>query len=230
HIAETIAGTEADFGNKHLIAQNIANKGRKITDPNPLVSIFNFHYAKPPNTVGDNYGLNRVIGDDETGFAGSEPGPYRREGWDFIIAGGAVYNNLDYSFTVGREDGTAKINAPGGGGPALHRQLGILRDFVNSFDFIKMRPDNSVIKGGVPDSTTARALIEKGRAYAIYVNGGKQVDLVMTLPKGKYKAQWLNTKTGRIDKRQTFEHSGGRRLLRSPTYEDDIALRICRSQ
>ncbi|MHC4434167.1 MAG: hypothetical protein ACYTBS_20165, partial [Planctomycetota bacterium] len=117
HIAETIAKTEANFQNKHLIAQNIANKGKKITDPNPLVSIFNFHYAKPPNTVADNYGLNKVIGDDETGFAGSEPGPYRREGWDFIIAGGAVYNNLDYSFTVGHEDGTAEINAPGGGGP-----------------------------------------------------------------------------------------------------------------
>ncbi|UCE47234.1 MAG: hypothetical protein JSW47_16720, partial [Phycisphaerales bacterium] len=79
HIAQTIARTEADFENKHLIAQNIANKHKIITDPNPLVSIFNFHYAKPPDAVADNYGLNKVIGDDETGFAGSEPGPYRRE-------------------------------------------------------------------------------------------------------------------------------------------------------
>jgi hypothetical protein len=228
HIAETIAGTEADFENKHLIAQNIANKGKKITDPNPLVSIFNFHYAKPPNTIADNYGLNRVIGDDETGFAGSEPGPYRREGWDFIIAGGAVYDNLDYSFTVGSEDGTAKNNAPGGGGPVLHRQLGILRDFVNSFDFVKMRPDNSVIKGGVPQNATARALLCEGRAYAIYVNGGTRADLVVALPAETYKAEWLNTKTGGIDKRQTFKHSGGPRLLSSPAYEDDIALRILR--
>ena len=75
HIAETIAKAEAEFKVKHLIAQNIANKYQKITDPNPRVSIFNFHYAKPPNTVTDNYGLNKVIGDDETGFAGSEPKP-----------------------------------------------------------------------------------------------------------------------------------------------------------
>ncbi len=53
HIAKTIAETEADFKTKHLIAQNIANKYQKIVDPNPLVSIFNFHYAKPPNTVTD---------------------------------------------------------------------------------------------------------------------------------------------------------------------------------
>lgn len=229
HIARTIADAEADIEAKHLIAQNIANKQEKIIDPNPLVSIFNFHYAKPPNAVADNYGLNKVIGDDETGFAGSEPGPYRREGWDFIIAGGSVYDNLDYSFTVGHEDGTAKINAPGSGGPVLHKQLKILADFINGFDFVKMGPDNSVIKGGIPNKATARALIEKGRAYAIYVNGGSQANLVLDLPKGRYKAEWINTRTGTIDGKLTLEHTGGDRMLNSPGYEDDIALRVLRT-
>ena len=229
HIADTIAKAEADFKAKHLIAQNIANKYQKIADPNPRVSIFNFHYAKPPNTVTDNYGLNLVIGDDETGFAGSEPKPYRLEGWDFIIAGGAVYDNLDYSFNVGHEDGTAKINAPGGGGAVLHKQLGILSDFINGFNFIKMRPDDSVIKGGVPDEATAHALVENSRAYAIYINGGSHAQLQVELPKGKYTAEWLNTKTGKTDKDETFDHPGGNRTLASPKYEDDIALRILRS-
>ncbi|TKJ33989.1 MAG: hypothetical protein CEE38_19290 [Planctomycetes bacterium B3_Pla] len=226
HIAETIAKTEASFKTKHLIAQNIANKQKKITDPNPKVSIFNFHYAKPPTTVADNYGLNRVLGDDETGFAGSKPKAYRLEGWDFIIAGGAIYDNLDYSFTVGHEDGTAKINAPGGGGAILHKQLGILADFINSFDFVKMKPDNSVIKGGIPDKATARALVQKGRAYAIYINGGSKANLELELPRGNYRAEWLNTKTGKIDKKQTFEHTGGNKTLPSPLYNDDVALRI----
>ncbi len=30
---------------------------------------------------------------------------YRTEGWDFLIAGGALYNNLDYSFTPQHPDG-----------------------------------------------------------------------------------------------------------------------------
>lgn len=226
HIAQTIADAETDFENKHLIAQNIANKHQKIIDPNPLVSIFNFHYAKPPNTVTDNYGLDKAIGDDETGFAGSEPRPYRLEGWDFIITGGAVYDNLDYSFAVGHEDGTAKINAPGSGGPNLHKQLRILSDFINGFDFIRMRPDNSVIKGGVPDKATAQALVEAGRTYAIYINGGSEAQLLVNLPEGKFFVQWLNTKTGEIDKKETFEHAGGSRTLISPKYKDDIALRI----
>ena len=229
HIAETITRVEADFGSKHLIAQNIANKHQKIADPNPQVSIFNFHYAKPPNTVTDNYGLNRVIGDDETGFAGSEPKAYRLEGWDFIIAGGAVYDNLDYSFSVGCEDGTGQINAPGGGGPLLHKQLRILSDFINGFDFVRMTPDDSVIKGGIPEKATARALVENGRAYAIYINGGSQVNLILELPEGKYTFDWVNTKTGLVEKTRTSYYSGGRLTLESPAYEDDIALRILRA-
>ena len=229
HIAETITSAEADLPAKHLIAQNIANKYQKIADPNPRVSIFNFHYAKPPKTVTDNYGLSRAIADDETGFAGSEPKPYRLEGWDFILAGGAVYDNLDYSFSVGHEDGTGDVNAPGGGGAVLHKQLRILRDFINSFDFVRMTPDDSVIKGGVPEKATALALAEKGRAYAIYINGGSQANLVLELPSGHYSVEWVNTKTGTIDKRETFDHAGGNHTLESPGYEDDIALRVVRS-
>jgi len=37
----------------------------------------------------------------------------------------------------------------------LHKQLGILSDFINGFDFVKMTPDNSVIKGGIPEKATA---------------------------------------------------------------------------
>jgi hypothetical protein len=225
HIAETIVKTESKFKTKHLIAQNIANKTKKIIKPNPHVSIFNFHYAKPPTAVTENYGLNKAIADDETGFAGSDPKPYRLEAWDFVIAGGAVFDNLDYSFTVGHEDGTAKIDAPGGGGAVLHRQLEILRDFITGFNFLRMKPDNSVIKNGVPKGATARALVEKGRAYAIYINGGSQANLVIELPAGRYRAEWVNTKTGKIDKQETFRHSGGNRMVRSPRYTDDIAFR-----
>ena len=41
-----------------------------------------------PDAVAMNYGLNKVIGDNETGFRGTNDTPYRTEAWDFIIAGG----------------------------------------------------------------------------------------------------------------------------------------------
>jgi hypothetical protein len=92
-----------------------------------------------------------------------------------------------------------------------------------------MKPDNSVIKGGTPDNATARALVEKGRAYAIYISGGSKAQLVVDLPNGKYTAEWINTKTGKTDKKEAFEHTDGNRTLKSPDYKDDIALRILRS-
>jgi len=232
HIASTIRETEAAFPYKHLIAQNIANGSKKIENPSPAVSIFNFHYATPPVTVGMNYGLNKVIADDETGFKGTDDRPYRTEGWDFIIAGGAIYDNLDYSFTVGREDGTFAFpkTQPGGGGPTLRRQLKILADFINGVDFVKMKPDNSVIRDGVSSPVTARALVQAGKAYAIYIRGGMgRITLTLNLPKGRYRAEWLNPRTGQIEQRQRFTHPGGPlRLAPSPEYSEDIALRISR--
>lgn len=171
HIADLIVDTERALPKKHLITQNIANNQAKIENPHPAVSVFNFHYATPPDTVTMNYHLNKVIGDNETGFRGTNNLPYRSEAWDFILAGGGLYNNLDYSFVAGYENGTFGYPAsqPGGGNPQLRRELKILRDFIHGFDFIRLRPHNSVIKGGLPAGATARALVEPGRAVAIYL-------------------------------------------------------------
>jgi hypothetical protein len=227
HIAETMAHTEAALPRQHLIAQNIANKSKKIENPNPLVSIFNFHYAKPPVTVAENYHLNRVIADDETGFAGDDRvKPYRLEAWDFLLAGGAVYSNLDYSFTVGCEEGTASINAPGGGGPELRGQLQILKTFLQGFDFVRMKPDNSIIKSPLPKDITVRALCESGRAYALYVNGNGLTELAVELPRGAYRAEWVNTKTGRVEKQESFRQEDAAHTLQAPPYVDDLALRL----
>ncbi len=229
HIAQTIVTAESGFQKKHLIAQNIANKSKKIENPNPNVSIFNFHYAKPPLAVAQNYELNRVIGDDETGFAGEDRvKPYRLEAWDFLVAGGAVFSNLDYSFTVASPQGTAPISAPGGGGPELRKQLQILREFIQGFDFIRMKPDDSVVKSKLPKGVTARALGEPGRAYAVYINGNDLAELTLELPAGKYGAEWVNTKTGQGQKTEPIEAEGGPVTLPVPKYVDDIALRIRR--
>ena len=101
--------------------------------------------------------------------------------------------------------------------------------FINGFDFLRMRPDDSVVKSGVPAKATARALVEPGRAYAVYVRGGTQAPLTIELPSGSYKAEWVNTKTGHIDKAEPFRHGGGGKALRSPRYREDIALRILRA-
>ena len=111
----------------------------------------------------------------------------------------------------------------------LREQLEILNNFINKLDFIKMKPDNSVIKNKMPENVTARALVQKGIDYAIYINGGDEAELVVELPSGVYTAEWINTKTGKIERKEKFQHGGGERTLHSPNYLEDIALRIQRT-
>ncbi len=229
-IASVIVDTENSLPHKHLLAQNIANEKAKIERPNPAVSIFNFHYATPPLTVGMNYGLGKVIGDDETGFRGIADKPYRIEAWDFLVAGGAIFDHLDYSYTTDHEDGTARIAdpTPGGGGPGFRSQLQFLKRFIDGFDFVKMAPDSKVISRVVPEKTSARALSEPGQAYAIYIHGGTKVELTLNLPAGRYQAEWLNPRSGTIEKSQEIQSRGDRVEVASPPYEEDVALRIRR--
>jgi hypothetical protein len=227
HIIETLVAAEAKLPRRHLIARNIANGKAKIQSPNKHVSIFNFHYATPPDTVALNYGLDRVLADDETGFKGTADLPYRTEAWDFLIAGGAIYSNLDYSFSARHPDGSFKVTtSPGGGGATLRKQLQILKRFVEGFDFVRMAPHNEVIKSGVPAKATARCLAEPGKQYAIYVKGGTHAKLALALPKGTYRAEWVNTKTGDVSKRETVRATTEQLELESPAYTEDIALRI----
>jgi hypothetical protein len=232
----------ADQG-RHLISLNIANGRKKVENPHPAVSIFNFHYCVPPDTVAMNFGLGKVIGENETGFRGKADVLYRTEGWDFLLAGGALYNNLDYSFTPGHPDGSLRdYKSPGGGSRELRRQLGILKKFVESFEFTAMRPATGVVKRTEPE-LTASVLANAGKAYAIYLhtpvpNKPKKLEqllrknrtarVTLEIPKGIYRMEWLNPVTGRTGDPWPLRHSGGAVELVTPAFDNDIALRIVR--
>ncbi|GIW89521.1 MAG: hypothetical protein KatS3mg108_3845 [Isosphaeraceae bacterium] len=198
-IAEEIAATEARLPKKHLIAENFANGQGKVEQTvHPEVDIVNFHYAEP-EAVLENYGLNRALGDDETGFEGNGDRPYRSEAWRFLLSGGAIFSNLDYSFTVDSEDGTAEVTepTPGGGGPRLRKQLRFLKEFLEGMDFVRMRPEPGIIVG-LPDGARAVALVEQGRQYAIYGEGGGRGAWSIRLPRGRYALSWFDPVEGRL--------------------------------
>lgn len=77
-----------------------------------------------------------------------------------------------------------------------------------------------------PGKSNVSDLAAPGREYAIYVNGGFQAELLLELPPGSYQAKWINTRNGRIEKTESFVQTTATRLLRSPDYTEDIALRI----
>lgn len=198
-IATEIAEEEKRLAKKHLIAQNYTNFKAPIPKVSDHISIINFHYAWPEAAVW-NYHYDKVLGFDESGFAGSGDQVYRRQAWQFMLSGGGLFNSLDYSFFVGHEDGLGENNAPGGGSKALRFQLKILSDFLHGFYLPKLHPDQSCIKSS--PGLISYVLSDKNRAYAVYLRaiGTDKALLKLETGDGNFLVQTLNTTTGSYSK------------------------------
>jgi hypothetical protein len=223
-VAQWISTEEATLPNRHLIAQNYCDFGLPVRELIPGVSIVNFHYAFP-ETASSNYGLGKIVGYDETGFLGQEDEGYRRQAWNFMLSGGGVFDALDYSFSVGHEDGTdIKPNGPGGGSPTFRQQLGILSTFLGRFSVVDLAPDTHTVEraGG----SYARVLSRPGHEYAMYFDGDGPAEITLDLPSGNYSGEWIDTRTGQSEQVQRFETGGGKKDLRSPAFKNGIAFRL----
>jgi len=227
-VAEWITSEEAGLPNKHLIAQNIANFRLPIRKLLPGVSIANFHYADA-DAVAWNYGLDKAISCDETGFMGRDDGLYGREAWNFMLAGGGIFDGLDYSFSVGHEDGIdAEANGPGGGSAALRHELSVLRGFLQSFDLAELRPDARAVRHST--GTVARVLSNAGREYAMYFDGDGPTEVTLDFPEGRYLGEWLNVRTGRVERSEEIRVGQGIVVVESPAFVNGIALRLKRKE
>jgi len=224
-VVEWITSEEAGLPNKHMIAQNCCNFVYPMKSVLPGVSVVNFHYAYPEAAVL-NHGLGKALSYDETGFLGQSDDVYTRQAWNFMLSGGGVFDSLDYSFTVGHEDGTdVEPNGPGGGSPELRRRLKILSEFLKGLPLVEMKPDFGVVRhaGGV----VAHAM-SSGREYAIYLDGNGPSEVNVNLPAGEYVVSWVDVVSGEKKDAGTFRHDGGSKAIQSPAFKNGIAVRISR--
>jgi hypothetical protein len=225
-VAEWITNEESALPNRHLIAQNYCSFRFPVRQFVPGVSILNFHYAYP-EAVLLNYGLGAAISYDETGFLGRDDAPYRRQAWNFMLSGGSVFDGLDYSFSVGHEDGSdIEPNGPGGGSPALRRQLRILSEFLRKLPLEDLAPDTHTVKHAA--GVYARVLSNPGREYDIYFDGSGPAEAKLELPAGEYSGEWMDVETGSVVRGESFRHAGGDRGLLSPDFREGIALMLKR--
>nr|MBC8372566.1 hypothetical protein [Planctomycetota bacterium] len=101
-------------------------------------------------------------------------------------------------------------------------------------------PDNSIVKS-VSGGLSARVLARRGRAYAIYIRvplpkkpknirdylkDRVKTTLVLDLPAGRYRIEWVNVKTGKTIQFEEIAHKGGHAILKSPEFANDVALRV----
>jgi len=220
YMVSVIVKEETKQKEKHLVAQNFTNYQYKLQDVNPDVSILNFHYALP-EAASENYGLNKVIGFDESGFSGNKDETYRKQAWRFIMAGGGLFNSLDYSFTTDSPEGTEVQKAPGGGSRTLRQQLKVLKDFMESFDFVKLKPIAPLNRN---DKYTVYQLAEAAKQHAFYFEDVDQGKVSIQLPAGNYTIDIISIEDGTAKSLGRKNHTGGELQLDIPDMKD-FALR-----
>ena len=208
-VAQWVRDEESRLPLKHVVSVDISNQGTVVTAEDlsrdfSRVDGFNVHYDANADSLRLNPALPRYLAFNETGFNGTGDEAYRVQGWNYLLGGWAVYSHLDYSFTVGHEDGSATpaFVAPyynGGGSPALRAQLKVLLDFMRSIPFAEMRRDDAVVVGGA-DSWAA--LAQAGRAWAVWFPGDGPIEPSLALGPGRYRAEWVDILTGAVTTRQ----------------------------
>jgi hypothetical protein len=227
-IARILADEESRLPTRHVIAQNVANFRLPLQDEDlaPGVTLVHFHYAHP-EAVTWNVGLGRVIGSDESGFSGPADATYRRQAWAFLMAGGGLWNGLDYSFSVGREDGTdAQPKSPGGGSATLRRQLKALSAFLHGFDLASLAPDATLVRRA--PGVVTQVLAVPGRAYGLYLHGRGATTLTVTLPRGRWQVEWISVEDGAVLSTQEISVAAATTPLSTPQFKQDLAARITR--
>jgi hypothetical protein len=237
-VSEWIVDEEKNLPKKHLISVDYCNEGRIISKEELAkywtnISVFNHHYDREAISVRANYqSIPKAFAFNETGLMPIYTKAYRIQGWKYLMSGGALYNNLDFTFQVGHEDGTGKAEFScdgykGSGDPRVRNEVSILASFFETIDFVHMKPAPDVFTVYYGDKDMY-ALANPGVQYAIYVVGGKNSWYRLNIPFGKYKVEYIDPVSGRKILEEVLSHSSGDFRLDGPDYENDLAIRINR--
>lgn len=253
HLADVVLDTESKLPKKHLLAQEVDGPlGGPVdfaADPRFSVIVGQYIWGDDKGEMGGMKGLdfkykdNKPIELNETcyfpiWYEGDRVADSRVEAWEFIVGGGAGFNHLNGLFTVVNPTGNTPENE------RVLRALRNLKRFMDDFDFVRMAPDKTFLVGGVSTPQFHRALSEPGQQYALYIHhssekaggsytvvpGDYREELMLNLPAGHYRVDWVDPETGSVLNSINLIHEGGNRTLNTPAYKIDIALKIKRVQ
>jgi hypothetical protein len=250
HMINVIKETEESLPARHLIAQQIEGSMDGPVDfsddPDVKVIVTQYDWAAGDQMGGlkgldYEYGHNKVIELNETdyypvwyGEGNDKISASRVEAWEFVVGGGAGFNQLNGLYTVKNPAGKTEDNK------LICTSLSKLKEFMHSFDFLKMKPDRNFVIHGIPENVFYRCMSEYGKQYALYmhhsirkgesyyfINPGKYSEnIIISLPEGNYHAEWINPADGRVIETEDIKGNGNELTLKTPQYNIDIALRI----
>jgi len=239
---------EEKLPKKHLLAQQL-ELGVNYSDDDRIAIITTQYIMLSWREVGgvpalqNCYEYNKPIEINETTYICSwvkedthdVPALSRLESWEFMVGGGAAFNQLNGYFLPSNPTGDNELNRK------LLSGLRNLRTFIESFDYVMMTRDFSCAKRA---SIGARVNIisEKGKQYAVYVhhsfpelesqsyyfpNYGKYApSLTLQLEKGEYTVTFIEPETLKVLGESTIVSEDGLTVIDCPEYGLDLAIKI----
>jgi hypothetical protein len=143
-----------------------------------------------------------------------------------------VYDNLDWSFANDDMTGMG-LNVYGKRlkGEAVWKQLEILQQTLQQFDFAEAKPIENIFRQGLPEGVSLYGLGIEGKDYLLYWQKTGKASFAewdCPLPEGRYRVKWMDPATGHITEEQIMQHTDNHRAIKIPAFEDDRVLRIQR--
>lgn len=251
-LVDVIVETERAIPQPHLIAQQVCGPlgGAGDFSADRRVSVITGQYigATSGEQVGgmqlldSAYAHNKPIELNETAYypiwyEGDTVAASRVEAWEYVVGGGASFNQLNGLFS------TFNPTASGTEIDILLDTLRNLRNFMYSFDFLRMQPDASMVRSINPRNTYVRGMCESGVQYALYLHhstlkeggrytaqtGNYRTVLNLSLSSSKFDIEYINPANGQVIQTESkWANGSGEIYLFPPPYAVDIALRIRR--
>ncbi len=240
---DAFLGAESKLPKKHLLGQTVRGGASPTLSSESWCEWLPTEYITySEEALAGDYVWNKPIVVVETAWYNAlnigngykDVDSVRLETWEFMVGGGAGHINLNGEYYHGQETGGNDTHT------GIVPQKKVLRDFLNSFDYIRMR---RVTDFSVSAGARASVLGENGRQYALYIchsqlknhsfwvgtPGNYQDEITLhTVPAGTYKMEWIDPATGKVKQTEIRKHVGAKFVAKTPAYSMDLALRIRR--
>ena len=243
---DTAIDTETKLPKKHMLAQQL-EIGIDFADDDRVALTVTQYILMSSRQIGgvpalaNCYCYNKPIELNETAYVPSwydreHTAISRLESWEFMVGGGAGFNQLNGYFIPSNPAGENENNRK------ILSGFKNLRTFLESFDYIKMTRDYSTFRG-VSIGANVNMISEKGRQYALYIhhsfpNGGGMGTfyepsygdyaprITLRLEKGDYAVTFYEPESFKVLKEDKITSDGGDTELVCPRYTLDLAVKI----
>ena len=252
-LADHAINVESKLPKKHLLAQQVmvgldfSDDDRISVNVSQYVTVSGRQIGGTP-ALNNCYGTNKPVEMNETVSVLSDPAYYeqdvfaasRLEAWEFMVGGGAGFNQLNGCFTA--------VN-PAGDDPANHRLLSGLRNlrsFMESMDYVKMTRDNRTVRA-MSVGGSVNGISEIGKQYAFYIHhcflnlskwrlthyvpikGIYRNVITVQLERGEYLVKFTNPEDLTVITSRAITSDGNDMDIICPKYELDLAIQIFRT-